>query len=70
MTSTPHHPAATVGVVAHAHPVHAGRPGVRVAGLGRPGPDRTVPVGGPGPDAERVATLAGHYGAEVLTAWP
>jgi hypothetical protein len=39
-------------------------------GLGRPAPDRTVPVGEPGPDAERVATLAGHYGAEVLTAWP
>ena len=42
----------------------------RFAGLGRPGSDRTVPVGEPGPDAERVATLAGHYGAEVLTAWP
>ena len=38
--------------------------------LGRPAVDRTVPVGEPGPDVERVATLAGHYGAEVLTAWP
>ena len=59
-----------MGVIPLDHPVHAGRPGVRFAGLGRPGPDRTVPVGEPGPDAERVATLAGHYGAEVLTAWP
>jgi quercetin dioxygenase-like cupin family protein len=38
--------------------------------LGRPAADRTVPVGEPEPDAERVATLAGHYGAEVLTDWP
>jgi quercetin dioxygenase-like cupin family protein len=38
--------------------------------LGRPAADRTLPVGEPGPDAERVATLAGHSGAEVLTTWP
>ncbi len=38
--------------------------------LGRPAPTRTIPVGEPEPDLERVATLAGHYGAEVLTTWP
>ena len=40
------------------------------AELGRPAADRTVPVGEPEPNAERIATLAGHYGAEVLTGWP
>ena len=38
--------------------------------LGRPAPSRTLPVGEPEPDIERVVTLAEHYGAEVLTTWP
>jgi quercetin dioxygenase-like cupin family protein len=31
---------------------------------------RTLPAELPEPDLERVVTLAGHYGAEVLTNWP
>jgi quercetin dioxygenase-like cupin family protein len=31
---------------------------------------RTLPDELPEPDLERVVTLAGHYGAEVLTDWP
>jgi quercetin dioxygenase-like cupin family protein len=40
--------------------------------LGEPVPPgrRTLPADLPEPDPERVVTLAGHYGAEVLTNWP
>lgn len=38
--------------------------------LGVPAPGRTLPADAPEPDIERVVTLAGHYGAEVLTNWP
>jgi hypothetical protein len=39
--------------------------------LGEPAPGRrTLPEELPKPDLERVVTLAGHYGAEVLTNWP
>ena len=39
--------------------------------LGEPAPGlRTLPDELPEPDLERVVTLAGHYGAEVLTNWP
>jgi quercetin dioxygenase-like cupin family protein len=39
--------------------------------LGEPAPGRrTLPEELPEPDLERVVTLAGHYGAEVLTNWP
>ena len=38
--------------------------------LGEPAPGRTFPANPPEPDIERVVTLAGHYGAEVLTNWP
>ena len=39
--------------------------------LGEPAPGRrTLPDELPEPDLERVVTLAGHYGAEVLTDWP
>ena len=44
--------------------------GVRAHELGGPAPARTLPVGEPEPDARRVAALARHYGAEVLTTWP
>ena len=33
-------------------------------------PSRTFPANPAEPDIERVVTLAGHYGAEVLTNWP
>jgi quercetin dioxygenase-like cupin family protein len=38
--------------------------------LDRPASSRTLPEGEPEPDLQRVATLAGHYGPEVLTTWP
>ncbi len=39
--------------------------------IGEPAPGRrTLPAELPAPDPERVVTLAGHYGAEVLTNWP
>jgi hypothetical protein len=39
--------------------------------LGEPAPGRrTLPPDLPEDDPERVVTLAGHYGAEVLTNWP
>src|SRR3712207_5897295 len=38
--------------------------------LGEPAPDRRLPPELPELDVERVVTLAGHYGAEVLTDWP
>ena len=38
--------------------------------LGEPAPDRTLPSELPELDVERVVTLAGHYGAEVLADWP
>jgi len=38
--------------------------------LGEPAPGRRFPTNPPEPDIERVVTLAGHYGAEVLTDWP
>jgi quercetin dioxygenase-like cupin family protein len=38
--------------------------------LGEPAPDRTLPPELPELDVERVVTLAGHYGAEVLPDWP
>jgi quercetin dioxygenase-like cupin family protein len=38
--------------------------------IGEPAPTRTLPTTPDEPDLERVATLAGHYGAEVLTDWP
>jgi quercetin dioxygenase-like cupin family protein len=38
--------------------------------LGEPAVGGTLPENPPEPDVERVVTLAGHYGAEVLTNWP
>jgi quercetin dioxygenase-like cupin family protein len=38
--------------------------------LGEPAEGGTLPDNPPEPDVERVVTLAGHYGAEVLTNWP
>ena len=38
--------------------------------LGEPAPSRTFPANPAEPDIERVVTLTGHYGAEVLTNWP
>jgi len=39
--------------------------------IGEPAPGRrTLPADLPELDPERVVTLAGHYGAEVLTDWP
>jgi quercetin dioxygenase-like cupin family protein len=38
--------------------------------LGEPAPARTLPVDAAEPDLDRVATLAAHYGAEILTDWP
>jgi quercetin dioxygenase-like cupin family protein len=38
--------------------------------LGEPAKARTLPPEPAEPDLERVATLATHYGAEVLTDWP
>jgi quercetin dioxygenase-like cupin family protein len=38
--------------------------------LGEPAPGRAFPPNPPAPDLERVVTLAGHYGAEVLADWP
>jgi hypothetical protein len=38
--------------------------------LGEPAPGRALPAELPELDIERVVTLAGHYGAEVLADWP
>jgi hypothetical protein len=38
--------------------------------LGEPVLGGTLPENPPELDVERVVTLAGHYGAEVLTNWP
>jgi quercetin dioxygenase-like cupin family protein len=38
--------------------------------LGEPAPSRTLPTRQAELDVDRVATVAGHYGAEILTAWP
>ena len=38
--------------------------------LGEPATARTLPADDGEPDLERVLTLAGHYGAEVLSDWP
>ena len=38
--------------------------------LGEPAPGRSLPVEQAPPDLDRVATLAAHYGAELLTDWP
>jgi mannose-6-phosphate isomerase-like protein (cupin superfamily) len=38
--------------------------------LGEPAPERTLPARPPEPDVERIVTLAGHYGVEVLPNWP
>ena len=38
--------------------------------LGEPAPGRSLPAEQAAPDLERVATLAAHYGAELLTDWP
>jgi len=38
--------------------------------LGVPAPDGRLPAESPEPDLERVATLAAHYGAEIVTDWP
>ena len=38
--------------------------------LGEPAPERTLPADPPEPDVERIVTLAGHYGVEVLRNWP
>jgi quercetin dioxygenase-like cupin family protein len=38
--------------------------------IGEPAPTRTLTTTLDEPDLERVATLAAHYGAEVLTDWP
>ena len=38
--------------------------------LGEPAHDRTFPAVTLEPDVERIVTLAGHYGVEVLTDWP
>jgi quercetin dioxygenase-like cupin family protein len=38
--------------------------------LGEPAAARTLPTATAEPDADRVVTLARHYGAEVLTDWP
>jgi quercetin dioxygenase-like cupin family protein len=38
--------------------------------LGEPALARTLPIDAAEPDADRIVTLAAHYGAEVLTDWP
>jgi quercetin dioxygenase-like cupin family protein len=38
--------------------------------LGEPAPDRTLPAVPPEADVQRIVTLAGHYGVEVLADWP
>jgi mannose-6-phosphate isomerase-like protein (cupin superfamily) len=38
--------------------------------LGEPTASRSLPAEQAPPDLERVATLAAHYGAEILTDWP